>query len=99
MGAGKRNLELLPWFAGDNKLGAALLGPDRVQEWRQIAQLLEERGLPKIDPLMGGRYVPAVRAFFDRLYGVDRATNMPLVPDGVEDFDGWKHQRRQKRPA
>ena len=99
MGAGKRNPELLPWFAGDNKLGAALLGPDRVQEWRQIAQLLEERGLPKIDPLMGGRYVPAVRAFFDRLYGVDRATNMPLVPDGVEDFDGWKHQRRQRRPA
>ena len=37
-----------------------------------MAQMLEERGLPKVDHLMGGRYVPAVRAFFDRLYGLDR---------------------------
>jgi hypothetical protein len=92
-------LESLPLFATDSDLGIALLGAERAQEWHQIAPLLEARGLPKIDPLMGGRYVPAVRAFFDGLYGLDRVTNVPLAPDGVEDFDGWKQQRRQKRPA
>jgi hypothetical protein len=34
-------------------------------------QFLETRGLPKIDRLMCGRYVPAVRAFFDHLYGLN----------------------------
>jgi hypothetical protein len=96
--SGCRNLESLPLFATDSLLGAALLGPDRVREWRQVAQMLEERGLPKVDQLMGGRYVPAVRAFFDRLYGLDSA-NVPLAPDGVEDFDGWKQRQKQKRPA
>ena len=64
---------------------------------RQIAPMLEARGLPKVDHLMGGRYVPAIVAFFDHQYGLDRSGNAPLVPDGVEDFDGWK--QRQKRRA
>jgi hypothetical protein len=46
---------------------------------------------------MGGRYVRAVVAFFDRQYGLDRGGDLPLVPDGVEDFDGWR--RKQKRRA
>jgi hypothetical protein len=78
-------------------MGAALLGAERVQEWRQIAPMLEARGLPKVDTLMGGRYVPAVKAFFDHLYGLDRGGDVPLAPDGVEDFVGWR--RKQKRPA
>jgi hypothetical protein len=49
------SVELLPLFATDDVIGAALLGPKRVQEWHQLAPLLEARGLPKIDPLMGGR--------------------------------------------
>jgi hypothetical protein len=65
------SIESLPLFATDDVIGAALLGEDGVQEWRQVAQFLETRGLPKIDQLMGGRYVPAVRAFFDHLYGLD----------------------------
>jgi hypothetical protein len=91
------SVELLPLFATDDLIGAALLGPERVREWDQMAPLLEARGLPKIDPLMGGRYVPAVRAYFDHQYGLDCGGGVPLVPDGVEDFDGWR--RKQKRPA
>lgn len=78
-------------------IGAALLGADRVQEWRQIAPLLEARGMPKIDTLMGGRYTPAVKAFFDRLYGLDRGGDVPLTPDGAENFERWR--QRSKRPS
>jgi hypothetical protein len=91
------SIQALPLFATDAVLGAALLGDDRVQEWRQMVPLLEAHGLPKVDHLMGGRYVRAVVAFFDHRYGLDRSDDAPLVPDGVEDFDGWR--KRQKRRA
>lgn len=87
-------LETLPLFASDSELGTALLGPDRVQEFKQMVPLLEARGLPKIDHLMGGRYTRAVVAFFDQQYGLGHATKVPLAPDGVEDFEAWK-----KRPV
>jgi hypothetical protein len=91
-----RTLDQLPLFADDPSIGVALFGPDRAGEWSQIASLLEARGLPKIDALMGGRYVPALRAFFDHLYGLDRSMGKapPLAPDGVEDFEAWKKNRR-----
>jgi hypothetical protein len=91
-----RNVESLPLFATDDVIGAALLGPGRETEFKQMAPLLEARGLPKIDELMGGRYVPAVKAFFDHQYGLDRGGAVPLAPDGMEDFEGW---RRRKRPV
>jgi hypothetical protein len=56
-------LDHLPLFAADSLIGAAVIGPGRACEWPAIASLLETRGLPKIDELMGGRYVPAVRVF------------------------------------
>ena len=43
------NLESLPLFATDDAIGAALLGPKRVAEFKQIVPLLEARGLPKVD--------------------------------------------------
>src|ERR1700730_9365743 len=94
----RQSLESLPLFATEDQIGVALLGADRLQEWRQIAPLLEARGLPKIDQLMGGRYMPAVRAYFDRLYGIDRAaSNVPLAPDGIEDFDSWNAKKKNQR--
>jgi hypothetical protein len=92
----RRNLELLPLFAREDQIGAALLGAGREKEWRQIAPLLEARGMPKVDQLMGGRYVRAVVEWFDQQYGL--SAGKPLAPDGVEDFDTWKAQKR-KRPA
>jgi hypothetical protein len=96
--AGAFSLESLPLFATDDILGAALLGPERAREWQQIAPLLEPRGLPKFDPLMGGRYVPAVRACFDNLYGLNRNDGgAPLAPDGVEDFQSWKQKQKHRK--
>lgn len=94
----KSDLGSLPLFATDNVLGAALLGPDRVPEWQAMTPLLETKGLPKIDPLMHGRYVPAVRAFFDHLYGLDRGTANapPFAPDGVEDLEAWRSNKNRR---
>jgi hypothetical protein len=89
-------LEDIPLFANDSAIGSALFGPDRASEWPPIASLLEARGLPKIDTLMGGRYVPAVRAFFDSMYGLE-SSSPPLTPDGTEDFERWREKR--KHPA
>jgi hypothetical protein len=94
--ANASSIESLPLFATDEVIGAALLGADRVQEWRQIVPLLEARGLPKVDPLMGGRYVPAVRAYFDHQYGLDRNGSLPLAPDGTENFDAWRQKQSRR---
>jgi hypothetical protein len=87
------NLESLPLFATDDAIGAALLGPQRVAEFKQIVPLLEARGLPKVDQLLGGRYTRAIIAFFDREYGLDRGGDAPLTPDGPEHFDKWRKQK------
>ena len=87
-------LDSLPLFADDAAIAAMLLGPGREQEWRQIAPMLEARGLPKVDPTIGGRYVRAVICFFDHQYGLNHGS-VPLAADGLEDFKTWKE--RQKR--
>jgi hypothetical protein len=46
-----RALADLPLFADDLAIGAALLGRPRASEWKQVAPLLEARGLPKCDAL------------------------------------------------
>jgi hypothetical protein len=47
-----------------------VLGWDRRREFTGLAQLHERDGLPKITLVWGGRYVPAVKAFFDSEYGL-----------------------------
>jgi hypothetical protein len=69
-------------------------------------------GLPKIDPLMGGRFWPAVRQWFLDRHGLmgqllgsetlpakSRVRIVPFAPDGEVDFDGEKAQaaRCQRR--
>lgn len=88
--------DLLPLFKADEAIGAMVLGPGREQEWRQIAPLLEARGLPKVDPMMGGRYVPAVIGFFDHQYGLDHGSVPPLAPDGPEDFEAWTGKQKRR---
>lgn len=89
------NVENLPLFASDAEIGAALLGAKRAPEWKSLAPLYEVQGFPKIDPVMGGRYVPAVKAFFDKQYGV--ATLIPAAPDGIDRPETWKIAPGQKR--
>lgn len=83
----------LPLFASDKELAAALLG-GRSGAWRDLIPLYERRGFPKIDPVMGGRYTPAVKAFFDRDYGLTDAA--PAAPPGVEGVITWQNNRRRR---
>ena len=55
------------------------------KHWRQIVPQLEREGLPKIDRLMGGRFWPAVEAFFRNRHGLGNMA--PSQPDGEEHWD------------
>jgi len=83
----------LPMFAHDDAIAIVFMGPGKTVEWRQIAALLEPRGLPKIDPMMGGRYVPAVKRFFDDEYKLT-AGPPSAAPDGPEELGSCKPRRR-----
>jgi hypothetical protein len=61
------------------------------EEWASKAPLLEREGLPPIDPLMGGRFWPAVRAFWLRRYGLSAVE--ASAPDGEEDLDALRSRR------
>lgn len=82
----------LPLFASEEAIAGALMGPGKTAEWRQIAPLLERRGLPTVDGLLGGRYTPALKAFFDREYGIhsEAQVSSPHVP---AELGAWKKQR------
>jgi hypothetical protein len=54
-------------------------------DWPAKAIVLERHGLPRVDPLMGGRYWPAVEAYWQRRYGLSRIE--VHQPDGKEKFD------------
>lgn len=53
--------------------------------WKAKAIVLERDGLPKVDPLMGGRFWPAVDEFWRKRYGLSRVEASAL--DGQENLD------------
>jgi hypothetical protein len=59
--------------------------------WRAVVRQLEREGLPKIDPVMRGRFWPAVVAFFRARYGIDgdACTRVAIsaTEDGEEHWD------------
>src|SRR5436305_1567988 len=59
------------------------------KRWRAISKVLEREGLPKIDPLFGGRFWPAVVDFLGARHRVSNIGNvmMSLTPDGKEHWD------------
>ncbi|MGY4355525.1 hypothetical protein ACVWZR_004571 [Bradyrhizobium sp. i1.3.1] len=91
-------LEQLPLFADERSLSEAVLGHGQYTHWRAVVTLLEGRGFPKIDGLMGGRYTRAVRAFFDREYGIGGATTPVIARDGPENLGApWKKRDLKRR--
>ena len=87
-------LDALPLFATDKDLGEALLG-DRAKMWPGIAKHYEGRGLPPVDSLFGGRYVPAVVKFFDALNGVNGAAPFPAEDGREQPWPAGNHRKHR----
>src|SRR5262249_36645132 len=66
--ADRENREVL--YPDETKVGQLILG-HRAREWPAKAALLGREGLPRIDPLMGGRFWPAVKRWFFNRHGLD----------------------------
>jgi hypothetical protein len=53
-------------------IAVAVLGAKRAKQWPSIARFLEDKkGLPRVDMQMGGRYWPAVVAYFRQRNNMD----------------------------
>ena len=71
-------------YPDEEELARHILGK-KARQWPSIAPTLEREGLPRIDPLTGGRFWPAVRAFFDWRHGL-RKDQIPASADGGESW-------------
>ncbi len=84
----------LPLFASDQELAIAILGRKGAKEWTQVALYFERKGMPKMDPVVGRRYRPAVKKFLDKLWNLDGTR---VGQSGPERLDLWNV--RKKRPT
>jgi hypothetical protein len=86
------NQDQMPLYPDEAMIAAAVLGPKRAKDWPRIASYLEDKqGLPRLDELMGGRFWPAVVAYFRirhgmKVDGVDQGISsrvriVPFKPD------------------
>jgi hypothetical protein len=55
------------------------------RKWPAISIVLEREGLPRIDPMMGMRFWPAVQSFLFRRHGLIDAV-VPTHTDGAETW-------------
>jgi hypothetical protein len=71
-------------YPDESEIARYILGK-KAKQWTKIAPILEREGLPRIDPLTGGRFWPAVRAFLDRRHGLRK----DLVPASADGEESW----------
>ena len=74
----------LPLYMDDAEIGKLVLGSG-AKDWPNIAAVLEKEGLPRIDPLTGKRYYPAVRRFLDARHNLVESKPASMV-DGEETW-------------
>lgn len=61
----------VPLYPSESELAILVLGTKKAKEWPRIASYLENKlGLPRVDGLMGGRFWPAVDAYFRIRHGM-----------------------------
>lgn len=86
-----QTLDSLPLFATDEEIARAVVGPDRAADWMQnhLPSLQAQAGFPPLERSHGGRYTPAVKAFYDRRYNIG-GQNPGL--DKPEDASRWRRR-------
>lgn len=62
------------------------------KRWRAVVQHFERRGFPKVDPLVGKRYWPAIEAWMLKRYSGESVMRTP-EPEETENWDALKKRR------
>ncbi len=73
-----------PLYMSEQDIAARVLGED-AGRWPDIAAMWEREGLPRIDPLTGRRFWPAVEKFLLRRHGLSAA----FVPSQADGLETW----------
>jgi hypothetical protein len=83
----------MPLYPTEAQIARKVLGPNRLDEWKALAIILERKGLPAIDDQFGGRYWPAVELWF-------QAHNrlVSIAPGRFGKQDGGETCPEPKRP-
>jgi hypothetical protein len=69
-----------PLYPSESELAILVLGAKRAKEWPRIALHLERKaGLPAVDAEMGGRFWPAVQAYFHQRHGMGLDGAVPVA--------------------
>jgi hypothetical protein len=71
-------------YKAESEIAERVLGAG-ANKWPAIATVLEREGLPRIDPMFGMRFWPAVQSFFLRRHGIIDAA-VPAKTDGLETW-------------
>lgn len=71
-----------PLYVTDDECARRVMGEGKTSDWKAASKVLERHGLPPVDPMFGGRYWPAVRAFLDARHGLRNVGD--LTTDGGE---------------
>jgi hypothetical protein len=71
-------------YKAESEIAELVLGAG-ANRWASIAAIWEREGLPKIDPMTGMRFWPAVKSFLLRLHGLIDAA-VPAQTDGAETW-------------
>lgn len=75
-----------PLYLSEAAIAQRVLGSGSKAKWIAIAAVWEREGLPRVDPVTGFRYWPAVRSFLDRRHGL-KQSQLPSTVDGAENWN------------
>lgn len=71
-------------YKDEHEIARLVLGED-AKGWHALAAVWEREGLPKIDPMTGKRFWPAVEKFLYRRHGLI-VDDVPAKVDGAETW-------------
>ncbi len=87
----------LPLYPSEAQIAHKVLGPNRLDEWKALAMVLERKGLPPIDPQFGGRPWLKVERWFQAYNGL-----CTIAPGQLGKQDGGETcppRKRKESPA